>query len=256
MASRVRAPYTTGRSRPGGCASRVDSPRLCDTGLQCARCRRGEASIAIGAGPSVGSVLAEDYKMTDIASSRVVLALIVLGVVVALATTIATIGPPTSVSAQLNCGTDTDCPDIGRDPDPDVTSLLHVTHREDALYNPRWVEPNIGESWLVTAKYASADSGVDCKCVTEEYTATVDVDWDGVAETFWISAESGTSTYPFNTGARLCTDDTCTDTSGAVDVQRGYGYELAIDLDHTVCQASPVSTHHRRPYLPTPGGAW
>ena len=81
------------------------------------------------------------------------------------------------------------------------------------------------------------DTGFDCRCDIREYTATFEVRWDPVGDTFVVENQAGHTTTPF-IGIDTCVDDlTCT--WGHTGVE-GYGYKVYVDLEHTVLIDCPI----------------
>lgn len=61
--------------------------------------------------------------------------------------------------------------------DTTCTAALRVRHRH--VGSGRDVEPDIGDTWLVTFTWLSLSTAGTCPCTTTELTATASVDWNG-----------------------------------------------------------------------------
>jgi hypothetical protein len=178
--------------------------------------------------------------------------LLVFGVVL-LAAFVASLNAPAVSEAQITCGEQlATCPAVTATgtpgtpvPDNNVRSVAHITHHDQE--GSARVEPNTGEDWIITAKYASEEGGEDCNCQTLEYTATVQVDWDAIPGSQEFIITNSSFSYPPFVGVDLnCGDDTCEEPFSGIATptpsitKHGYGYSLAVNLDYTVWRECPI----------------
>lgn len=118
--------------------------------------------------------------------------------------------------------------------DPTLTSALRVKHEQDG--SGRDVEPDTGDTWLITATYKVLSGGVGCSCDTTEITATVSVDWDG---TDWSASCTGCVASGGNPHIRNV--DVC---GGAECGSNASEYILILDVDY-----SDTTNHCNPAYL-------
>ena len=113
-----------------------------------------------------------------------------------------------------------------------VIVVDHVTTQEEWVAK---VEPDSGETWSVTAYWATTSVGVPCSCTEISATATVDVDWNQSTNTWDVTCTSGcdATNGPIHEFV-ICDDTTCAEGPGT-EHSWTYSLEGEFDQSRTTC---------------------
>jgi hypothetical protein len=118
------------------------------------------------------------------------------------------------------------------------SSLVEVEHQIYAA-DPK-VEPDSGETWSVTAYWASTSGGGACPCTETSASATVRVDWNPTYHRWDIACTSGCDAYAGPLYSfEICDDTQCVESVGTYHSWR-YVIEGKIDETQTVCGSRPA----------------
>jgi len=155
---------------------------------------------------------------------RLTIVTLFVSVVVGIVAGLGSVSGPQSVVYAEPCGSMTvfDC---STEQNTGANAFLKVLHKAQNGTN---VQPNTGESWKITARYATPNSGY-CPCESSlqtEFEATLDVDLGIMG--FATSNLVGTTTAPFNSVA------ICNQGLNCADNNDGFNYKLKVNLDKTI----------------------